>query len=170
MVQLVLARQQNPDSCGEVLIRFSAIVADVSPDSPNSPYAFIVDGRSLYMAMKHFREKLKDICERCTAVLCCRMSPIQKAEVVKMIKLSASKPVTAAIGDGANDVSMIQEAHVGFGLMGKEGRQAVNSADFAFSKFRFVRRILLVHGHLFYIRVTNLIHYFFYKVRPSCFF
>lgn len=81
-----------------------------------------------------------------------------------MIKFSSERPVTAAIGDGANDVSMIQEAHVGFGLMGLEGRQAVNSCDFAFSKFKYVRRILLVHGHLFYIRVSTLIHYFFYKV------
>ncbi len=75
-----------------------------------------------------------------------------------------SNPVTAAIGDGANDVSMLQEAHVGFGVMGKEGRQAVNSSDFAFAKFRFVKPILLVHGHYFYQRVSILIQYFFYKV------
>lgn len=66
------------------------------------------------------------------------------------------------------DVSMIQEAHVGFGLMGKEGRQAVNSCDFALGKFKFVRRVLLVHGNLFYNRVTMLIHYFFYKVHEAC--
>ena len=85
------------------------------------------------------------------------------------MKLSPSNPVTAAIGDGANDVSMLQEAHVGFGIMGKEGRQAVNSSDFAFAKFKYIKRILLVHGHLFYLRVTTLIQYFFYKVIISLF-
>ena len=78
-----------------------------------------------------------------------------------MIKTSRHKPVTAAIGDGANDVSMIQQAHVGFGLMGKEGRQAAYSSDFAFSRFKHIRKILLVHGHLYYSRVATLIHYFF---------
>ena len=71
--------------------------------------------------------------------------------------------MTAAIGDGANDVSMIQEAHVGLGIYGKEGRNAATSADFAFAKFKFVRRILLAHGYLFYTRAAYLIHYFFYK-------
>ena len=70
---------------------------------------------------------------------------------------------TAAVGDGANDVAMIQEAHVGLGIMGKEGRAAVRSADFAFAKFRHLHRILLVHGHWFYVRTATLVQYFFYK-------
>jgi phospholipid-translocating ATPase len=71
--------------------------------------------------------------------------------------------MTAAIGDGANDVSMIQEAHVGLGIFGKEGRNAARSADFAFAKFKFARRILLVHGYLYYTRASYLVQYFFYK-------
>jgi phospholipid-translocating ATPase len=105
-----------------------------------------------------------DICMKCTAVLCCRMSPAQKAEVVRLVKQSKSKPITAAIGDGANDVSMIQEAHVGLGIFGKEGRNAARSADFSFAKFKFLKRILLVHGYLYYTRSANLIQYSFYKV------
>lgn len=72
--------------------------------------------------------------------------------------------MTAAIGDGANDVSMIQEANVGIGIYGKEGRNAARSADFAFAKFKYLRRTLLVHGFLYYTRVSILVQYFFYKV------
>lgn len=72
--------------------------------------------------------------------------------------------MTCAIGDGANDVSMIQEANVGLGIYGKEGRNAARSADFAYSKFKFTRRLLLTHGFLYYTRAAVLVHYFFYKV------
>ncbi|KOB75715.1 Uncharacterized protein OBRU01_07021, partial [Operophtera brumata] len=68
-----------------------------------------------------------EISLKCTAVLCCRLSPIQKAKIVKLIKNSPQRPITAAIGDGANDISMIQEAHVGFGIFGREGHQAARS-------------------------------------------
>lgn len=84
-------------------------------------------------------------------------------QIVHLIKNSKEKPITAAIGDGGNDVSMIKEAHIGIGIMGKEGRQATMSADFAFAKFKFLRKALLVHGHWYYIRISNLIQYFFYK-------
>lgn len=110
-----------------------------------------------------------------STVLCCRMTPLQKAEIVSLIKLNVKpEPVTAAIGDGGNDVSMIQEAHVGLGIYGKEGRQAVRAADYAFGKFRFLRRLVLMHGHFYYSRITNLIQYFFYKnfvfIAPQFFF
>jgi phospholipid-translocating ATPase len=72
--------------------------------------------------------------------------------------------MTAAVGDGANDVSMIQEAHVGIGIYGKEGRNAARSADFALAKFKYLQRIILVHGYLYYTRSAYLINYFFYKV------
>jgi P-type E1-E2 ATPase len=78
--------------------------------------------------------------------------------------------MTCAIGDGANDVSMIQEAHVGIGIFGKEGRNAAISADFAFARFKFLKRALLVHGYLYYTRATNLVLYFFYKVSRLLFF
>jgi P-type E1-E2 ATPase len=84
-------------------------------------------------------------------------------KLVKLIKHSEDNPVIAAIGDGANDVSMIQEANVGIGLYGKEGRNAARSADFALGKFKFLKRLLLVHGYLFYTRGSFLVQYFFYK-------
>lgn len=99
-----------------------------------------------------------------SSVLCCRLTPIQKAEIVRMMKSSRKpSPVCCAIGDGANDVSMILEAHVGIGLFGKEGRQAVRASDYALGKFRFLKRALLFHGFHYYVRTANLVQYFFYK-------
>ena len=101
-------------------------------------FGLIVDGSSLSLILPHLdnKELLYQISSRCQAVVCCRMSPLQKSEIVKMMKNSPMKPITAAVGDGGNDVSMIQEAHVGLGIMGREGRAAVRAADFAFAKFR----------------------------------
>ena len=128
-------------------------------------YALIIDGVTLGIVFSlDLQDALRDVCMQCVAVLCCRMSPAQKAEVVRLVKISDKKPMTAAIGDGANDVSMIQEAHVGLGIFGKEGRNAARSADFAFAKFKYARRILLVHGFLYYTRASSLVQYFFYKV------
>uniref|UniRef100_A0A452R2P1 ATPase phospholipid transporting 11A n=1 Tax=Ursus americanus TaxID=9643 RepID=A0A452R2P1_URSAM len=106
-----------------------------------------------------------EICRNCSAVLCCRMAPLQKAQVgpISLIKLSKEHPITLAIGDGANDVSMILEAHVGIGVIGKEGRQAARNSDYAVPKFKHLKKMLLVHGHLYYIRISELVQYFFYK-------
>lgn len=68
-----------------------------------------------------------------------------------------------AIGDGANDVSMIQAADIGVGISGEEGRQAVNSSDYAIAQFRFLKKLLLVHGHWSYARISKMILTFFYK-------
>lgn len=127
-------------------------------------FALTIDGATLGILFNENLEiKFRDICMKCDAVLCCRMSPAQKALVVRLVKSSPEKPMTCSIGDGANDVSMIQEAHVGLGIFGKEGRNAALSADFAFAKFKFLKRILLVHGYLYYTRSANLVQYFFYK-------
>ena len=106
-------------------------------------FGLIVDGSALTLIMpiQENRELLYQVASNCKAVVCCRMSPLQKSEIVRMMKNSPLKPITAAIGDGGNDVAMIQEAHVGLGIMGKEGRAAVRSADFAFAKFRFVKKV-----------------------------
>lgn len=126
-------------------------------------YAMLIDGSSLALALVHTPEKFRDLALKCHAVLCCRLSPLQKCEVVHLVKTSDGKMVTAAIGDGANDVSMIQEAHVGLGIVGKEGRQAARCADYAFANFSMLKRIVLLHGHYFSHRLSLLILYFFYK-------
>uniref|UniRef100_A0A674E7U0 ATPase phospholipid transporting 11A n=1 Tax=Salmo trutta TaxID=8032 RepID=A0A674E7U0_SALTR len=109
----------------------------------------------------NYKEIFLEICRNCSAVLCCRMAPLQKAQV--LIKSSPEHPITLAIGDGANDVSMILEAHVGIGIMGKEGRQAARNSDYAIPKFKHLKKMLLVHGHYYYIRISELVQYFFYK-------
>lgn len=103
-----------------------------------------------------------DLSVLCKAVVCCRVSPLQKALVVKCVK-KFDNSILLAIGDGANDVSMIQAAHVGVGISGVEGLQAARSADFAISQFRFLRKLLLVHGAWAYQRMSKMIFYYFYK-------
>lgn len=99
---------------------------------------------------------------RCKAVICCRVSPIQKAQVVQAVK-DRVNGVTLAIGDGANDVSMLQMAHVGIGISGLEGLQAARASDYSISQFRFLQRLLLVHGRWSYRRIARLIVFTFYK-------
>uniref|UniRef100_A0A8D0GU60 Phospholipid-transporting ATPase n=1 Tax=Sphenodon punctatus TaxID=8508 RepID=A0A8D0GU60_SPHPU len=92
----------------------------------------------------------------------CRVA-LADRPIVKLIKLSKEHPITLAIGDGANDVSMILEAHVGIGIIGKEGRQAARNSDYAIPKFKHLKKMLLVHGHFYYVRISELVQYFFYK-------
>ena len=109
-------------------------------------------------------DALLTVARCCRAVIACRVSPQQKATIVHLVRRRVSPaPMTLAIGDGANDVGMIQRAEVGVGISGKEGLQAVNSADFAIAQFRFLRRLLLVHGRWNYRRMTKVVLYSFYK-------
>ena len=128
--------------------------------------ALVIDGSSLLIIFedpKLLRSMLWITC-CCKSVVACRVSPKQKQEIVKMVKDGlAVKPITLAIGDGANDVGMIQEAQIGIGISGKEGRQAVNNSDFAIAQFRFLKRLLLVHGRWNYRRMARTVVYFFNK-------
>ncbi|XP_032411218.1 phospholipid-transporting ATPase 11C isoform X3 [Xiphophorus hellerii] len=134
-------------------------------------YGFIIDGASLSMVLssssepnsRRYKNLFLQICQNCTAVLCCRMAPLQKAQIVKLVKNSKGNPITLSVGDGANDVSMILEAHVGIGIKGKEGRQAVKNSDYAIPKLKHLKKLLLAHGHLYYVRIAHLVQYFFYK-------
>uniref|UniRef100_A0A8K9UJV1 Phospholipid-transporting ATPase n=1 Tax=Oncorhynchus mykiss TaxID=8022 RepID=A0A8K9UJV1_ONCMY len=98
----------------------------------------------------------------CKTVICCRVTPMQKAQVVELVKTN-KMAVTLAIGDGANDVSMIKTAHIGVGISGQEGMQAVLASDYSFAQFRYLQRLLLVHGRWSYFRMCNFLFYFFYK-------
>ncbi|KAG6857725.1 hypothetical protein H0H87_004141 [Tephrocybe sp. NHM501043] len=125
--------------------------------------ALIIDGKSLGFALEKGISKIfLELAIMCKAVICCRVSPLQKALVVKLVKKN-QKAILLAIGDGANDVSMIQAAHVGVGISGVEGLQAARSADVAISQFRYLKKLLLVHGAWSYRRLATLILYSFYK-------
>jgi phospholipid-transporting ATPase len=101
---------------------------------------------------------------QCAAVIGCRVSPKQKRDIVKLVKDNMTPvPIALAIGDGANDVPMIQEAHIGVGISGNEGVQAARSADYAIGQFKYLERLLLVHGRWNYRRICSVILYSFYK-------
>ena len=126
------------------------------------PCCLAIDGHSLTLLYKHeLQHRLTELGMQCQSVLCCRTSPRQKADVVQLIK--ATKRMSLAIGDGANDVSMIQEANIGIGIAGVEGMQAAMSSDFSIYQFRFIKKLLLVHGRWTYMRTSKLIVNFFYK-------
>ncbi|KAF9090808.1 hypothetical protein BGX23_005680 [Mortierella sp. AD031] len=100
---------------------------------------------------------------RADSVICCRVSPAQKALVVKTVRARCKNTVTLAIGDGANDIAMIQEANVGIGITGKEGLQAARSSDYSIAQFRFLERLLFVHGRWSYVRISKFVLGTFYK-------
>ncbi|KAF9385543.1 hypothetical protein CPB97_004727, partial [Podila verticillata] len=126
--------------------------------------ALVIDGLALKFTLEDLicEDFLLELACRCTAVICCRVSPLQKAMVVKMVK-DAKQVMTLSIGDGANDVSMIQEAHIGVGVAGEEGLQAVMASDYSIGQFRFLTRLLLVHGHYAYLRNTSMVMLFIFK-------
>eukprot|EP00927_Polykrikos_kofoidii_P031126 TRINITY_DN26792_c0_g1_i1.p1 TRINITY_DN26792_c0_g1~~TRINITY_DN26792_c0_g1_i1.p1 ORF type:complete len:1166 (-),score=151.12 TRINITY_DN26792_c0_g1_i1:242-3739(-) len=95
--------------------------------------------------------------------ICCRLSPMQKRNLVELVRRANPSAITLAIGDGANDVPMIDGAHLGVGIRGKEGSQAVQSGDIAISQFRFLRPLLLCHGRRAYRRVAEFLCYYLYK-------
>ncbi|XP_052314412.1 phospholipid-transporting ATPase IF-like isoform X1 [Oncorhynchus keta] len=156
---LELVQQKSDNECAEQLRQLARRIKE----DHVIQHGLVVDGASLSLALRGHEKLFMEVCKNCSAVLCCRMAPLQKAKVVRLLKTSPEKPITLAIGDGANDVSMIQEAHVGIGIMGKEGRQAVQNSDYAIARFKFLSKLLLVHGHFYYIRIATLVQYFFYK-------
>ena len=139
-----------------------AAMHDHNPPPPT--HGLIIDGDALKFVLEEpLKSKFLLLCKQCKSVICCRVSPSQKALVVRMVKLGLDV-MTLSIGDGANDVAMIQEAHVGVGIAGEEGRQAVMSSDYAIGQFRFLSRLILVHGRWSYRRIAEMIANFFYKV------
>ncbi|KAK9996375.1 hypothetical protein SO802_021061 [Lithocarpus litseifolius] len=125
--------------------------------------ALIIDGKSLFCALEDdVKDLFLELALGCASVICCRSSPKQKALVTRLVKVKTGT-TTLAIGDGANDVGMLQEADIGIGISGIEGMQAVMSSDIAIAQFRYLERLLLVHGHWCYRRISTMICYFFYK-------
>ncbi|XP_009604075.1 probable phospholipid-transporting ATPase 5 [Nicotiana tomentosiformis] len=135
----------------------------IQEDRKDRPFALIVDGKALEIALSDdIRDQLLKLAVRCDSVICCRVSPKQKALITRLVKQHTGK-TTLAIGDGANDVGMIQEADIGVGISGMEGMQAVMASDFSMPQFCFLERLLIVHGHWCYKRISKLILYFVYK-------
>ncbi|EGC30740.1 hypothetical protein DICPUDRAFT_95677 [Dictyostelium purpureum] len=137
-------------------------------DQVTKHVAIIIDGSTLALALEpDLRYFFLQVAKTCESVVCCRCSPSQKAKVVNLVAersiLFGDGAITLSIGDGANDVPMIQKAHVGVGISGREGMQAVLASDFAIANFSMLKRLILVHGNRNYKRITKLILYSFSK-------
>lgn len=162
---LVLDATDNEvDSMHHILTEMAHRTAANKKASTTS--ALMVTGNTLRVCFTNLELKmlLLEVAQACSVVIACRVSPSQKAGIVQLVRdHTFPTPVTLAIGDGANDVPMIQAAQVGVGIAGKEGKQAVNSADFAIGQFRFLKRLLLLHGRWNYRRTCKFILYSFYK-------
>ncbi|PWN51558.1 putative P-type ATPase [Violaceomyces palustris] len=162
-MNLVIINEENAHDTAEFLTKKLAAIKNQRNAGELEELALIIDGKSLTFALeKELSKTFLEMAVMCKAVICCRVSPLQKALVVKLVKKNMSS-LLLAIGDGANDVSMIQAAHVGVGISGVEGLQAARSADVAISQFRYLRKLLLVHGSWSYARLSKMILYSFYK-------
>ncbi|XP_054527787.1 probable phospholipid-transporting ATPase IIB isoform X12 [Pan troglodytes] len=117
--------------------------------------ALVISGDSLEVCLKYYEHEFVELACQCPAVVCCRCSPTQKARIVTLLQQHTGRR-TCAIGDGGNDVSMIQAADCGIGIEGKEGKQASLAADFSITQFRHIGRLLMVHGRNSYKRSAAL--------------
>ncbi|EGC28908.1 hypothetical protein DICPUDRAFT_51588 [Dictyostelium purpureum] len=158
-MELIFINTETSDECGS---GNKTPVIDIIIPSLQNEYGLVIDGHTLAFALSDHKEKFLRLGRACKSVICCRVTPLQKALVVRVVKQSEKK-ISLAIGDGANDVSMIQEAHVGIGIFGKEGTQAARASDYCIHQFHHLKRLLCVHGRYSYIRVSGLIQYSFYK-------
>jgi len=120
------------------------------------------DKKSKKESMSLLQKKFVELGVRCHVVICCRATPSQKAKVVNIIKTNLNK-MTLSIGDGANDVAMIQKAHIGIGIIGREGTQAMRASDYAILEFKFLKTLLCIHGRYSFLRVSKMVYHSFYK-------
>ncbi|KDQ23925.1 hypothetical protein PLEOSDRAFT_1048673 [Pleurotus ostreatus PC15] len=122
----------------------------------------VIDGESLQLCLNLFKNEFIEIATKLSAVVACRCSPTQKADVARLIRKHTKKRV-CCIGDGGNDVSMIQAADVGVGIVGKEGKQASLAADFSVTQFSFLTKLLLWHGRNSYRRSAKLAQFVIHR-------
>jgi phospholipid-translocating ATPase len=135
------------------------------PLDPNRHHVTAIDGNTLGVIEKDavLCKTFYQLISQVDSVICCRASPAQKAGIIRGVRSSLPKALTLAIGDGGNDIAMIQDSHVGVGISGKEGLQAARVADYSIAQFRFLQRLLLVHGRWNYIRTAKFILWTFFK-------
>ena len=129
------------------------------------PFSIIIEGPILYGLFKDpdGTQNFLNIAYYSNTVICCRVSPSQKSQIIQKMKLYNQNAVTLAIGDGGNDVSMIMEANIGIGIYGEEGMSAAQASDFAIGEFQLLKPLLFIHGRTNLYRISKMILYFFYK-------
>lgn len=158
------ALAENLDKMGLTVDKKTMAKAAADHHPARGNYGLVIDGATLDSLVQStdYLNQFALLGKKCRAVLCCRVSPSQKAAVVHIVK-SIFDVVTLAVGDGANDVSMIQVADVGIGIAGVEGRQAAMSADYAIGQFKFLKPLILLHGRYSYLRVAEMTALLLYK-------
>jgi phospholipid-translocating ATPase len=141
---------------GQVEQRIAATILDIN-NFKVAHSVVVVDGQTLSLIEDdvYLRKLFYELAVLADSVICCRASPSQKAGLVSAVRRQVKNSITLAIGDGANDIAMIQEAHVGIGITGKEGLQAARTSDYSIAQFRFLVKLLLVHGRWNYIRICK---------------
>ncbi|KAN0043355.1 hypothetical protein ACTA71_011007 [Dictyostelium dimigraforme] len=160
---IILNGNTQEDVHNQIQGAIDAYFSDDAENHQNSGFALVVEGSCLNFALEgELKTVFLELAANCKSVICCRTTPLQKAQVVKMVR-DTLRAVTLAIGDGANDVSMIQAAHIGIGISGHEGMQAVMASDYSIAQFSFLYRLLVVHGRWDYKRNSKLMLYCFYK-------
>uniref|UniRef100_A0A6B2KYB5 Phospholipid-transporting ATPase n=1 Tax=Arcella intermedia TaxID=1963864 RepID=A0A6B2KYB5_9EUKA len=140
----------------------NTLKAFVTNNPEQRQFALVLDGNTLDFILSNYRADFVSVARYAACTICSRVTPSQKADVVSLLQNNLSV-VCLAIGDGGNDVSMLQQAQVGVGILGREGNQASRAADFAVPQFRCLGRLLLIHGRYSLLRNTKLIYQFFYK-------
>jgi magnesium-transporting ATPase (P-type) len=166
-LELIRVRQELPTDAMKYIV-LDGKALDVCLDAPVlRAKDKAVPSVTSPIAVPIYQELLK-VSVLCDAVVCCRVSPLQKALMVSLVKDNSPGLKTLAIGDGANDVPMIQTAHIGVGIAGQEGMQAVRASDVAIGQFRFLRRLTMVHGRANYRRAALMVCYMFYKNIVLC--
>ncbi|THV96834.1 phospholipid-translocating P-type ATPase [Aureobasidium pullulans] len=141
---------------GQVEQRIAATILDIN-NHKVAHSVVVIDGQTLALIEDdpYLRKLFYELAVLADSVICCRASPSQKAGLVAAVRRRVKNSITLAIGDGANDIAMIQEAHVGIGITGKEGLQAARTSDYSIAQFRFLVKLLLVHGRWNYIRICK---------------
>ena len=133
----------------------------------SSQNSIIIEGKAIVRYINHpipqFQQTFADVISKCSSVIFCRASPFHKG-LIAMFYKKYYQGVVVAIGDGGNDVRMIQEADIGIGIVGVEGNQASSAADFSIPRFRFIERLILHHGRWVLFRMAFFFNYYGFKV------
>ncbi|KAM5308261.1 phospholipid-transporting ATPase IK-like [Glossophaga mutica] len=163
--QLLEAYRENSSNLPHVKMAAMVVTGEFLDQLMKSATRMVINSKNSIplRSPEVWRERaFVELASRCCAVICCRVTPKQKALIVRLVK-KYYNVVTLAIGDGANDVNMIKTADIGVGLAGQEGMQAVQNSDYMLAQFCFLRRLLFVHGRWSYMRVCKFLRYFIYK-------
>lgn len=162
---LIKIINENPESIKKTIKTGSKKIAISKKKKKNKKFAVIISGKVLSVLSQDEKlvKNFVKLILNCESVLCCRVSPKQKREIVDMVRKALPKVRTLAIGDGANDVNMIVGANVGIGIKGVEGQQAARASDYTIGEFRFLKTLLFNYGREYYRKNSNMVLYNFWK-------